>query len=367
MKRHDSQLSAARVLSGRAHGADHYCADSGFKRRHQNKTEALICSVFWLHFCTAWDGGDVSFMFIHISGSKYCKETGCVLDQWWKDMTVRPSWKMEDCALLLFYMFVYPDTKVRILIPTASKWAGRLAHTWKTRASGCCEVISSSEVSDGVVSFKQSLQRRRHYCEAPGGVNKLSVDSSCGGTSLLSVPGVVNTATAPRDPAVPSVHWLPVPTWALSPPTDASAPPWSLLILHWQSDSAVIWQPVFSSQQLLKEEEEDLMSESWRTGVLTFSHSQNDTVRHSWMYDITNAGRLDKSLSIYWPINHQKQSCEQYFQFTWWLVFQMNTFPQGLYLNTTWVLSFSATFYSYSNTFQMETLYFLLHFIYLII
>lgn len=159
------------------------------------------------------------------------------------------------------------------------------------------------------MSFKQSWQWRRHYCEAPGGVNKLSVDSSCGGTSLLCVPGVVNTATAPRDPAVPSVHWLPVPTWALSPPTDASAPPWSPLILHWQSDSAVIWQPVFSSQQLLKEEEEDLMScrelEESRAGEQVCSHlvtvrmTQLDTVE--CMYDITNAGRLEKSLSIYWP------------------------------------------------------------------
>lgn len=62
--------------------------------------------------------------------------------------------------------------------------------------------------------------------DAPGGVNKLSVDSSCGGTWRFYVPGVANTAPRPslQGPIVPSAHRLPVPVRVVSPPARASAP-----------------------------------------------------------------------------------------------------------------------------------------------
>lgn len=76
-----------------------------------------------------------------------------------------------------------------------------------------------------VVKFPKSWRRRRPRCAYPGGVNKLSVDSSCGRTSLLCVAGVTGTSPAPRRPNAPSVrhHWL------LSLPAKASSRPSSLV------------------------------------------------------------------------------------------------------------------------------------------
>lgn len=165
--------------------------------------------------------------------------------------------------------------------------------------------------------------------EAAGGVNKLSVDSSCGGTSCFYVPGVANTAPRPslQGPIAPSVHRLPVPVRVVSPPACASAPSSALsrsLLLHpmtlsWRPELAPVWQPTSSCRPFERRT---------RVWCQAFSHrkvgQENRCARilsQSWSHDqvkvyiITQDKTVIKLVSNYGLKKHQKQSCDQYFKF----------------------------------------------------
>lgn len=213
---------------------------------------------------------------------------------------------------------------------------------YRSSSSGCCEVIISSDGSDGVNS--DTIIRLQVELTS-------SLLTPAAGEHHFYVFQVWWTRPQPfREPTVPSVHPLPVPTWALSPPTDASAPPWSLSTPTDASPAVRLGGYLAAGAQL------STATEGGGRGSVVMQRAgeqvRSHLVIHSWKCDITNAGRRDKSPCIYWQINHQKQRCEQYLLFTCCI----------------WIpLWCSATFCSYSDTFYVELLHFLPHFIYLIL